>query len=180
MRMPAALTRTLAALAVAAIGRPSPGRRPRPRRDVGRRQARRAGATSAWRCTSSSRRGPRYGFEAGGWCRSAAFFGYSVGRWQGDVFVVETRGFNDKTPLDVMGHPHSEDLKVTERFRRRDFGHLDVEMTFEDDRMYTKPFTVRVSHTLIPDADIFEMFCENEKDREHIQNGRAQQPAAAR
>jgi hypothetical protein len=105
-----------------------------------------------------------------------AFLGYSAGRWQGDVFVVETRGFNDKTPLDIMGHPHSQELKVTERFRRRDFGHLDVEMTFEDARMYTKPFTVRIPHTLIADADIFEMFCENEKDREHIRNARSPKP----
>ena len=61
-----------------------------------------------------------------------AFLGYSVGRWEGDVFVVETRGFNDKTPLNLIGHPHSEALHVTERFRRVDFGHMDVEMTFDD------------------------------------------------
>lgn len=99
-----------------------------------------------------------------------AFLGYSVGRWEGDVFVVETRGFNDKTPLDLIGHPHSEALHVTERFRRVDFGHMDVEMTFDDPQTYTKPFTVKVPHTLIADQDIFEMFCENEKDREHLKN----------
>ena len=99
-----------------------------------------------------------------------AFLGYSVGRWEGDVFIVETRGFNDKTPLDAMGHPHSEALRVTERFVRTDFGHLDVEMTFDDPEMYTKPFTVKVPHTLLADQDIFEMFCENEKDRVHLQN----------
>jgi hypothetical protein len=103
-----------------------------------------------------------------------AFLGYSVGRWEGDVFVVETRGFNDKTPLDAIGHPHSESLHVTERFRRIDFGHLDVEMTFDDPRMYTKPFTVKIPHTLIADQDIFEMFCENERDSAHIKN--AKQP----
>jgi hypothetical protein len=103
-----------------------------------------------------------------------AFLGYSVGRWEGDVFVVETRGFNDKTPLDAIGHPHSESLRVTERFRRIDFGHLDVEMTFDDPRMYTKPFTVKIPHTLIADQDIFEMFCENERDSAHIKN--AKQP----
>jgi hypothetical protein len=101
-----------------------------------------------------------------------AFNGYSVGRWNGDVFVVETRGFNDKSVLDIMGHPHSEALKVTERFRRPDFGHLDVEMTFDDPTMYTAPFTVKIPHDLVPDNDIFEMFCENEKDREHIQNAK--------
>ena len=99
-----------------------------------------------------------------------AFLGYSIGRWDDDVFVVETRGFNDKTPLDAMGHPHSEALHVTERFRRIDYGHLDVEITFDDPQMYTKPFTVKIPHTLLPDQDIFDMFCENEKDRVHLQN----------
>jgi hypothetical protein len=98
-----------------------------------------------------------------------AFLGYSVGRWERDTFVVETAGFNDKTSLDAIGHPHSEALRITERFRRRDFGHLDVEMTFDDPKMYTKSFTIRVPHDLLADADIFEMFCnENEKDRAHM------------
>jgi hypothetical protein len=98
-----------------------------------------------------------------------AFLGYSVGRWEGDVFVVDSAGFNDKTPLDAIGHPHSDALRITERFRRRDFGHLDVEMTFDDPKMYTKPFTVKIPHDLVADNDIFEMFCENEKDRAHLQ-----------
>jgi hypothetical protein len=98
-----------------------------------------------------------------------AYLGYSVGHWDRDTMVVETAGFNDKTPLDVMGHPHSEGLRVTERFHRRDFGHLDVEMTFDDPKTYTKPFTVKIPHYLLPDADIFEMFCENEKDRVHLE-----------
>jgi len=97
-----------------------------------------------------------------------AFLGYSVGRWEGDTFVVQTAGFNDKTALDGMGHPHSEALHVTERFRRRDFGHLDWEMTFDDPQMYTRPFTIKVPHELVADFDIFEMFCENEKDRAHL------------
>ena len=97
-----------------------------------------------------------------------AYYGYSVGRWDGDTFVVETAGFNDKTRLDAMGHPHSDQLKVTERFRRRDFGHLDVEMTFDDPAMYSRPFTIRVPHNLVADEDIFEMFPENEKDCRHI------------
>jgi hypothetical protein len=93
-----------------------------------------------------------------------AYLGYSVGRWERDTFVVETAGFNDKTPLDGIGHPHSDQLRVIERFRRRDFGHLDVEMTFDDPVMYKRPFTVRIPHNLIADGDIFEMFPENEKD----------------
>jgi hypothetical protein len=68
-----------------------------------------------------------------------------------------------------MGHPRSEAMHVTERFRRRDFGHLDVEMTFDDPQMYTQKFTVRISHELVTDNDIFEMFCgQNEKDRAHM------------
>jgi hypothetical protein len=99
-----------------------------------------------------------------------AFLGYSAGHWEGDVLVVETAGFNDKTPLDSMGHPHSESLRLTERFHRRDFGHMDIEMTFDDPRMYTRPFTIKVPHDLLPDSDIFESFCaENEKDRAHMQ-----------
>ena len=97
-----------------------------------------------------------------------AFLGYSVGHWEGDTLVVETAGFNDRTSLDGMGHPHSDALRVTERFRRRDFGHLDVEMTFDDPKVYTKPFTIKVPHDLVADSDIFEMFCENEKDRVHL------------
>lgn len=98
-----------------------------------------------------------------------AYLGYSVGRWEGDTFVVETRGFNDRTPVDGMGHPRSEAMHVTERFRRRDFGHLDTEMTFDDPRMYKRTFTVKISYELVPNNDIFEMYCgENEKDRAHM------------
>ena len=95
-----------------------------------------------------------------------AYLGYSIGRWDGDTFVVESRGFNDRTPLDAIGHPRSEDMHVTERFHRRDFGHLDSEMTFDDPQMYSRKFTVKVAYELVPDNDIFEMFCtQNEKDR---------------
>jgi hypothetical protein len=55
-----------------------------------------------------------------------------------------------------------------ERYRRRDFGHLDVETTIDDPRMYTRPFTIKVPHNLLADSDIFESFCENEKDRAHL------------
>jgi hypothetical protein len=94
--------------------------------------------------------------------------GYSVGKWERDTLVVETAGFNDKSSFDVMGHPHSEALRVVERYHRRDFGHLDAEMTFDDPLMYTKPFTIKVTYELWPDSDIFEFICaENEKDRAH-------------
>ncbi len=98
-----------------------------------------------------------------------AYLGYSAGHWERDTLVVETAGFNDKTVLDSMGHPHSEALRVVERYHRRDFGHLDVEMTFDDPQIYTAPFTIKVPHELLADTDIFEMFCnENEKDRAHL------------
>jgi hypothetical protein len=98
-----------------------------------------------------------------------AYLGYSVGRWEGDTFVVETRGFNDRTPIDAIGHPRSEAMHVTERFHRRDFGHLDTELTFDDPQMYTRKFTIKIAYDLVPDNDIFEMFCgQNEKDRVHM------------
>jgi hypothetical protein len=101
--------------------------------------------------------------------RNPSWLGYSVGKWEGDALVVDTVGFNDKTWLDAIGHPHSEAMRVVERYRRRDFGHLDVEITIDDPQMYTTPFTIKVTHLLQPDTDILEYFCnENEKDRGHL------------
>jgi hypothetical protein len=97
-----------------------------------------------------------------------SYFGYSVGRWDRDTLVVDTVGFNDKVPLDFLGHPRSEQLHITERFRRRDYGHLDTEITYNDPEFYTRPFTIRISYHLLADEDIFEMFSENEKDCAHI------------
>ena len=97
-----------------------------------------------------------------------AYYGYSVGHWEGDTLVVDTAGFNTKTTLDAMGHPHSEGLRLRERYRRRDFGHMDVETTIDDPQMYTKPFTIKVPHELLADSDVFESFCENEKDSSHL------------
>jgi hypothetical protein len=93
------------------------------------------------------------------------WMGYSVGRWEGDTLVVETSGFNDKTWLDFRGHPHTEALKITERFRRQDFGHMRLDMTFEDPGAYTKPWTITMMVTLLPDMELLESVClENEKD----------------
>jgi len=97
------------------------------------------------------------------------WFGYSVGRWEGDTLVVESRGFNDKTVLDAFGHPHSEALHLTERYHRRDFGHMDAELTVDDPVMYTRPFTVKYTDVLQPDNDILEAVCEeNERDVKHL------------
>ena len=93
-----------------------------------------------------------------------AWFGYSVGRWEGDRFVVTTTGFNDRSWLDDTGHPHSEALKTTERFRRIDFGRMEMQVTIEDAETYLEPFTVTVSFNLQPDSELIEDICENNRD----------------
>jgi hypothetical protein len=100
------------------------------------------------------------------------WLGYSVGRWDRDVLVVDTTGFNGKTWLDVMGHPTTEALHVTERFRRRDFGHLEIQLTIDDPKAYTKPWTVTLQPMqLDPDDELLEYVCnENEKDLKHMVN----------
>src|SRR5580698_8142403 len=98
-----------------------------------------------------------------------SWMGYSIGKWAGDVFTAETVGLNDKGPLDIIGHPHSESMRLTETFRRRDFGHLEVQITVDDPKTYTKPITIRVNHRLLPDTELLESFCaEDEKDLAHL------------
>jgi hypothetical protein len=97
-----------------------------------------------------------------------AYVGYSVGHWERDVFLVETAGFNNRGVMDWSGHFHSEALRLTERFHRRDFGHLDVEMTFDDPNVFARPIPMKVGFELLADSDIFEMFCDNEKDAKHM------------
>ena len=98
-----------------------------------------------------------------------SWLGYSTAKWEGDTLVVDTAGFNDKSTLDIFGHPHSESMRLQERFRRRDFGHLDLQVTIDDPKMYTKPFTIKITELLVPDSDILETVCnENEKDQAHV------------
>ena len=92
-----------------------------------------------------------------------SWMGYSVGRWDGDTLVVESFGFNDRTWLDHDGHPHTEGLRTTERYRRRDFGNLELEVTFSDPAAYAKPWTVAVRAELAPDTEMIEFVC-NESD----------------
>jgi hypothetical protein len=102
-----------------------------------------------------------------------SWLGYSIGRWERDTLVVETIGFNGKGALDIVGSPRSEKMRTTERYRRRDVGHLDVDITFDDPVVYTRPFTIKVTHELQPDTDILEYFCnENEKDQVHLLNAK--------
>jgi hypothetical protein len=107
-----------------------------------------------------------------------SWMGYSVGHWEGDALVVESAGFTDRSWLDYDGHPHTEALRVIERFRRRDFGHLDLQVTFEDPGAYASPWTVAVPLDLVPDTEILEAVCrENEKDFSHMSSRPAGQPA---
>ena len=97
-----------------------------------------------------------------------SWMGYSVGRWEGDTLVVESFGFNDRTWLDSSGHPHSEALRTTERYRRRDFGHLDIEVTLSDPAVYARPWTVALRAELTADTELLEYVCnESPSQREH-------------
>lgn len=97
------------------------------------------------------------------------WLGYSIGKWEGDTFVVETIGFNDQSWLDARGHPHTDALHVTERFRRPDFGHLELRATIDDPKAYSKPWTVTIPIELVPDTELLEQVCnENERDVPHL------------
>jgi hypothetical protein len=96
--------------------------------------------------------------------RAPTWFGYSIGKWDGDTLVVETIGLNDKTWLDGFGHPHSDGMKLTERFRRLDVGHMDIEVTIDDPKAYTQPIRYTQPQLLVPDGDLIEYICnENMK-----------------
>jgi hypothetical protein len=88
------------------------------------------------------------------------WFGYSTGKWDGDTFVVETSGIRDGGWLDNFGKPATESLHVTERFQRKDFGHLDIQITVDDPKAYTKPWSVVVPYTFQADDELMEYICE--------------------
>lgn len=97
------------------------------------------------------------------------WLGYSVGSWEGDTLVVESAGFNDRTWLDRAGHPHSENLRVTERFRRVDFGHMQFQITFDDPETLTQSLSVSLAVNYRPDTDMLENVCnENNRDKVHM------------
>ncbi len=97
------------------------------------------------------------------------WLGYSVGHWEADTFVVETTGLRDGGWLDSRkGRPHSDALHVTERFRRLDFGHMELAITIDDPKAYRKPWTVKTVLNLMPDTELLEGFCDNHaKTMEH-------------
>jgi len=95
------------------------------------------------------------------------WMGYSVGQWEGDTLVVTTAGFNDRTSLDLGGHPHSEALRLTERFRRRDAGHIDLQVTIEDPKAYNRKWTLPVDLDLMADGELIEYICED-RSKPHL------------
>jgi hypothetical protein len=95
--------------------------------------------------------------------------GYSVGRWDGETFVVESNGFNDKSWIGRPGFPHTEALRMTERYRRRDFGHMDVQVTFDDPKTFARPWTATTELLFDADTELLEFVCsENEKSVLHF------------
>src|SRR5262245_20348668 len=97
------------------------------------------------------------------------WMGYSIGHWEGDTLVVETIGQNGKTWLDMRGLPGTESLKVTERYSRPNMGRINIDVTIDDPKAYTKPWSVKLAWALQPDTDLIESICEeNNKDPAHI------------
>ena len=98
-----------------------------------------------------------------------AWQGFSVGAWEGDTFVVQSAGFNGRAWLDQAGYPATDAFRLTERFRRRDFGHIDLEMVIDDRRMYTRPWSVFTELVYQADTELLEFICEeNERDAKHM------------
>ena len=96
------------------------------------------------------------------------WYGYSVGHWEDDTLVVVTKGLRDGEWLDIFGTPLTDAATYTERFRRVNYGRLEIDVTVDDPKAYTKPFTVRVSHQLTVDQELIEFICnENEKSARH-------------
>ncbi len=100
--------------------------------------------------------------------RHPTWLGYSLGKWDGDTLVVDTVGFVDETWLDLFGRPATDALHIVERFRRRDFGHLETQFTIDDSKAYVKPWTISMTFDLLPDTEMIEHICENEKDATHM------------
>ena len=94
--------------------------------------------------------------------------GYSTGKWDGDALIVQTNGLRDGTWLDFVGNPLTESAKITERFRRLNFGQLEIEITVDDPKAYTKPWTVTLNQVIRLNTDLLDkIISENEKDRQH-------------
>jgi len=93
------------------------------------------------------------------------WLGYSVGRWEDDAFVVETTGLRDGGWLDTLkAHPHSDALHLTERFRRTDFGHIELMIIIDDPKAYLRPWTAKAILNLQPDTELLEAFCDTQSN----------------
>ena len=98
-----------------------------------------------------------------------SWVGYSTGRWDGDTLVVETSGFLDGLWLDANGSPLTDAATIIERFRRLSYGHLEIEMTINDPKAYTSPFTVKLNHSIVVDTELLDYVChENERSTQHF------------
>lgn len=108
------------------------------------------------------------------------YYGYSIGRWEGDTFVVETAGFKEGSWLDNDGHPHTDALRTTERFRRTNVGSMDVVVTIDDPKAYSRPWTAQtIRLALQPDTELLEHLCENNRDLERLREiWKGREPAA--
>ena len=96
------------------------------------------------------------------------WMGYSVARWEGDTLIVTTAGYNDRSTIDLSGHPHTDALRMTESYRRRDAGHIELKVTFEDRKAYAKSWTLPLELELVADGQLIEYVCENERDSRHL------------
>ena len=107
-----------------------------------------------------------------------AWYGYSIGRWEGETFAVETAGFREGTWLDNGGHPHTDALRTTERFRRINFGSMELAVTIDDPKTYSRPWTSQTIRFLLqPDTELLEHLCENNREVERLQQpGQAAPP----
>ncbi len=97
-----------------------------------------------------------------------SWLGYSVGKYDGDDFVIDTAGFNEKFWMDTDGHPHTDALHVTERFQRTDFGHMKILITIDDPKAYKKPWTNTIPLHLLPDTELLEFVCEDNRSLPHM------------
>ena len=92
------------------------------------------------------------------------WYGYSVGKWDGDTLVVETTALRDGGWLDIIGTPLSDAAKLTERIRRVSYGRMEIDITVDDAKLYTRPWTVRVNQRIMPDQELIEFIClENQR-----------------
>jgi hypothetical protein len=120
------------------------------------------GATHTWRAVYTD--GRKHPADP-----NPTYLGDSVGHWEGDTLVVDVVGFNDRTWLDQEGHPHSEQLHVTERYTRTDLDTLQYSVTIEDPIAYTKPWTTSFWIPWVPGAELLEYVCnENNSDLSHM------------